>query len=112
MYESQRIIIEEKEIHYKLDKIEYTGTVWAINHGLPEPLLNHCVKKLVEHGIKKDDIKITDAPENVKIGTIVVDIWPYHLEVGRVRTVKNDSFISGSVKVIELKADPNGNYID
>lgn len=95
-----------------MEKIEYTGTVWAINHGLPEQLLNHCVKKLVEHGIKKDDIKITDAPENVKIGTIVVNIWPYHLEVERVRTVKNDSFISGSVKVIELKADPNGNYID
>lgn len=95
-----------------MEKIEYTGTVWAINHGLPEPLLNHCVKKLVEHGIKKDDIKITDAPENVKIGTIVVNIWPYHLEVERVRTVKNDSFISGSVKVIELKSDPNGNYID
>ena len=95
-----------------MEKIEYTGTVWAINHGLPQPLLNHCVKKLIEYGIKKDDIKITDAPEDVKIGTIVVDIWPYHLEVGRVRTVKNDSFISGSVKVIELKADPNGNYID
>ena len=95
-----------------MEKIEYTGTVWAINHGLPQPLLNHCVKKLIEHGIKKDDIKITDAPEDVKIGTIVVDIWPYHLEVGRVRTVKNDSFISGSVKIIELKADPNGNYID
>jgi len=95
-----------------LEKIEYTGTVWAINHGLPEPLLNHCVKKLIEHGVKKDDIKITDAPENVKIGTIIVNIWPYHLEVERVRTVKNDSFISGSVKVIELKADPDGNYID
>ena len=95
-----------------MEKIEYTGTVWAINHGLPEPLLNHCVKKLIEHGIKKDDIKITDAPEDVKIGTVVVDIWPYHLEVARVRTVKNDSFISGSVRVIELKADPNGNYID
>ncbi len=95
-----------------MEKIEYTGTVWAINHGLPEPLLNHCVKKLIEHGVKKDDIKITDAPENVKIGTIIVNIWPYHLEVERVRTVKNDSFISGSVKVIELKADPDGNYID
>ena len=92
--------------------IEYTGTVWAINHGLPEPLLNHCVKKLVDYGIKKEDIKFTDAPENVSIGTIVVDIWPYHLEVGRVRTVRNESFISGSVMVIELKADADGKYID
>ena len=94
-----------------MEKIEYTGTVWAINHGLPEPLLNHCIKKLIDHGIKKEDIKITDAPENVKIGTVVVDIWPYHLEVGRVRTVRNDSFISGSVMIIELKADAEGNYL-
>jgi len=96
----------------QLDKIEYDGTVWAINHGLPQPLLDHCIKKLVDHGIKKEDIVITDAPTGVKIGTVVVDVWPYHLEVGRVRTVRNDSYISGSVKIIELKTDPQGNYID
>ncbi len=96
----------------QLDKIEYEGTVWAINHGLPQRLLDHCVKKLIDHGIKKEDIVITDAPTGVKIGTVVVDVWPYHLEVGRVRTVRNDSYISGSVKIIELKTDPEGNYID
>ncbi len=95
-----------------MDKIEYEGTVWAINHGLPQRLLDHCVKKLIDHGIKKEDIVITDAPTGVKIGTVVVDVWPYHLEVGRVRTVRNDSYISGSVKIIELKTDPEGNYID
>jgi len=95
-----------------LEKIEYTGTVWAINHGLPEPLLNHCIKKLVDYGIKKEDIKITDAPQDVQVGTIVVNVWPYHLEVERVRTVRNESFISGSEMIIELKADAEGNYID
>ncbi len=95
-----------------MEKIEYTGTVWAINHGLPEPLLNHCIKKLVDHGIKKEDIKITDAPQDVQVGTIVVNVWPYHLEVERVRTVRNESFISGSEMIIELKADAEGNYID
>lgn len=95
-----------------MEKIEYEGIVWAINHGLPEPLLNHCIKKLVDYGIKKEDIVITDAPSDVKIGTVVVDIWPYHLEVGRVRTVRNDSYISGSVLIIELKADAEGTYID
>ena len=95
-----------------MEKIEYTGTVWAINHGLPEPLLNHCIKKLVDHGIKKEDIKITDAPQGVQVGTIVVNVWPYHLEVERVRTVRNESFISGSEMIIELKADAEGNYID
>lgn len=98
-------------IYQKLEKIEYEGTVWAINHGLPEPLLNHCIKKLIDYGIKKEDIVITDAPSDVKIGTIVVDIWPYHLEVGRVRTVRNDSYISGSVLIIELKTDAEGAYI-
>ena len=95
-----------------MDKIEYEGTVWAINHGLPIPLLDHCVKKLVDYGVKKEDIVITDAPTDVKIGTVVVDVYPYHIEVGRVRTVRNDSFISGSVMIIELKADAEGNYID
>lgn len=95
-----------------MEKIEYEGTVWAINHGLPTQLLDHCIKKLVDYGIKKEDIEITDAPTNVKIGTIVVNVWPYHLDVGRVRTVRNDSYISGSERIIELKTDPDGNYID
>jgi hypothetical protein len=94
-----------------LDRIEYEGTVWAINHGLPQTLLDHCIKKLTDYGIKKEDIVITDAPSNVKIGTVVVNVWPYHLDVGRVRTVKNDSYISGSVIIIELKTDPEGNYV-
>jgi len=95
-----------------LDKIEYEGTVWTINHGLPQPLLDHCVKKLIDFGVKKEDIVITDAPSDVKIGTIVVDVYPYHIEVGRVRTVRNDSYISGSVMIIELKADSEGKYVD
>jgi hypothetical protein len=95
-----------------LEKIEYTGIVWAINHNNPEPLVEHCIKKLQEYGIKKEDIQLTDAPENVKVGAIVVEIWPYHLDIARVRTIRNESFISGSVMQIELKADEQGTYID
>ncbi len=95
-----------------MEKIEYTGTVWAINHNNPEPLVEHCIKKLQEYGIKKEDIKLTDAPENVKVGAIVVEIWPYHLDIARVRTIRNESFISGSVMQIELKADEEGTYIE
>ena len=95
-----------------MEKIEYEGTVWAINHKYPEPLVEHSIKKLQDYGIKKEDIVLTDAPENVKIGEIVVEIWPYHLDVARVRTIRNDSFISGSVMKIELKIDAEGNYID
>ncbi len=95
-----------------MDKIEYEGTVWAINHKYPEPLVEHSIKKLEQYGIKKEDIVLTDAPENVQIGAIVVEIWPYHLDVARVRTIRNDSFISGSLMTIELKIDAEGNYID
>ena len=95
-----------------MEKIEYTGTVWAINHNNPEPLVEHSLKKLQDYGIKKEDIVLTDAPENVKVGAIVVEIWPYHLDVARVRTIRNESFISGTVMTIELKADADGNYID
>ncbi len=95
-----------------MEKIEYAGTVWVIDHNNPTPLVEHSIKKLQDYGIKKDDIEITDAPENVKIGAIVVEIWPHHLDVARVRTIRNDSFISGTVMTIELKSDAKGTYID
>jgi len=95
-----------------MDKIEYEGTVWAINHKYPEPLVEHSIKKLQQYGIKKEDIVLTDAPENVKVGSIVVEIWPYHLDIARVRKTRNESFISYSVMKIELKTDTDGNYID
>lgn len=95
-----------------MEKIEYTGIVWVIDHNNPTPLVEHSIKKLQDYGIKKDDIEITDAPENVKIGAIVVEIWPHHLDVAKVRTIRNDSFISGTVITIELKTDAKGTYID
>ena len=95
-----------------MEKIEYTGTVFLLDHKYPEPLLNHSIKKLEDLGIKKEDITITDSPEKPEIGAIVVEVFPYHLEIARVRTIRNDSFISGSVMTIELKADADGKYID
>ena len=95
-----------------MEKIDYTGTVYLLDHKYPEPLLNHSVKKLGDLGIKKEDITITDSPESPKIGSVVVEIFPYHLEVARVRTIRNDSFISGSVMTVELKTDSAGKYID
>ena len=95
-----------------MEKIEYEGTVWAINHNNPEPLVEHSIKKLQDYGVKKDDIVLTDAPDNVKVGAIVVEIWPHHLDVTRVRTIRNESFISGTVMTIELNTDAEGAYID
>ena len=95
-----------------MEKIEYDGIVWAINHNNPEPLVEHTIKKLQDYGVKKEDIRLTDAPENVKVGAVIVEIWPYHLDVGRVRTIRNESFISGTVMTIELKTNSDGKYID
>ena len=95
-----------------MEKIEYVGTVYVLDHKYPEPLINHSVKKLQQFGIKKDDIEITDAPENPKVGSIVVEVFPYHMEIARVRTIRNASFISGSITTVELKTDTEGNYID
>ena len=95
-----------------MEKIEYVGTVYVLDHKYPEPLINHSVKKLEQFGIKKDDIEITDAPEDPKVGSIVVEVFPYHMEIARVRTIRNASFISGSVATVELKTDTEGNYID
>jgi len=95
-----------------LEKIDYAGTVYLLDHKYPEPLLNHSIKKLGDLGIKKEDITITDSPESPQIGNIVVEVFPYHLEIARVRTIRNDSFISGSITTIELKANADGKYID
>ena len=95
-----------------MEKIDYAGTVYLLDHKYPEPLLNHSIKKLGDLGIKKEDITITDSPEKPKIDDIVVEVFPYHLEIARVRTIRNDSFISGSLMTVELKADANGKYID
>ena len=95
-----------------MEKIEYVGTVYLLDHKYPEPLINHSVKKLQQFGIKKYDIEITDAPENPKVGSIVVEVFPYHMEIARIRTIRNASFISGSVTTVELKTDTEGNYID
>jgi len=95
-----------------LEKIEYIGTVYLLDHKYPEPLLNHSIKKLQQLGIKKEDITITDSPENPKIGSVVVEVFPYHMEIARVRTIRNESFISGSITTIELKTDAAGKYID
>jgi hypothetical protein len=95
-----------------LEKIKYTGTVYLLDHKYPEPLLNHSFKKLQQLGIKKEDITITDSPENPKIGSVVVEVFPYHMEIARVRTIRNESFISGSLMTVELKTDVAGKYID
>ncbi|MDI1495897.1 MAG: hypothetical protein K8823_1205 [Cenarchaeum symbiont of Oopsacas minuta] len=93
------------------EKIEYKGKVWLIDNNNPKPLLNHSVEKLIEYGVTKDAITITDAPTNINVGEIVVKIWPHHLEVGRVRTIRNESFISGMVMNIDLKMDETGAYV-
>ena len=95
-----------------MEKIEYTGPVFVLDHKYPEPLLNHSIKKLGQLGIKKEDITITDSPENPQIGNIVVEVFPYHLDIARVRTIRDDSFISGSITTVELKINAAGEYID
>ena len=95
-----------------MEKIEYTGPVFVLDHKYPEPLLNHSIKKIGDLGIKKEDITITDSPESPEIGNIVVEVFPYHLDIARVRTIRNESFISGLIGTVELKTDADGKYID
>ncbi|MCH9657839.1 hypothetical protein K0U27_03935 [archaeon] len=94
-----------------MQKIDYEGTVWVLNYNNPKPLLDHAIYMLEKHGVKPEDMTITETP-TVTVGAIVVEIWPYELVIGRVRTTRNDSFISGTEFKIELKLDENGNYID
>ena len=41
-----------------LKQIEYSGTVWALSHNDPEPLVEHSIKKIQECGVQKEDIII------------------------------------------------------
>ena len=102
----------EKKSEIVLEQIEYSGTVWALSHNDPEPLIEHSIKKLEDYGVKKEDIKIVDAPDNPEVGQVVVEIWPHELVIARIRTVRGESFISGTELNIELKSDESGKYID
>ena len=102
----------EKKSETVLQQIEYSGTVWALSHNDPEPLIEHSIKKLQDYGIKKEDIKIVDAPDSPEVGQVVVEIWPHELVIARIRTVRGESFISGTELNIELKSDEAGKYID
>ena len=95
-----------------MQQIEYSGIVCALSHNDPEPLVEHSIKKIQECGVKKEDIKIVDAPENPQVGEIVVQIWPHELVIARIRTIRGESFISGTEFTLELKSDEHGNYID
>ena len=94
-----------------MQKIEYEGKVWILNNNNPQPLLDHTIHMLERHGVRREDMEITETP-TAKVGAIIVEIWPYELVIARVRTTRNDSFISGTEFTIELKLDENGNYID
>ncbi len=105
------MLYETIKNYFKLQKIDYEGTVWVLNYNNPQPLVDHTILMLKKHGIKQEDIVLTETP-TAKVGSIVVEIWPYELVIGRVRTTRNDSFISGTEFTIELKLDENGNYLD
>ena len=94
-----------------MQKIDYEGTVWVLNYNNPKPLLDHSIHMLERHGVKREDMEITETP-TAKVGSIVVEIWPYELVIGRVRSTRNDSFIRGTEFTIELKLGEDGNYID
>ncbi|RNJ76362.1 MAG: hypothetical protein EB829_00970 [Nitrosopumilus sp. H8] len=94
-----------------MQKIDYEGKVWVLDYNNPKPLLDHSIHMLERHGVRREDMEITDTPV-ADVGAIVVEIWPYELVVGRVRSTRNQSFISGTEFTIELKLDEHGNYVD
>jgi len=56
-----------------LQKIDYEGKVWVLNYNKPEPLLDHAIHMLERHGVKREDMEITETPI-VSVGAIVVEI--------------------------------------
>ena len=94
-----------------MNNLDYKPPVWILDYNNPKPLLDHAIHMLERHGIRREDMRITENPA-AEVGSLMVDIWPHELVVNRVRTIRNQSFISGTETTIELKLDENGNYVD
>ena len=41
-----------------------------------------------------------------------MQIWPHELVIARIRTIRGESFISGTEFTVELKSDEQGTYIE
>ena len=63
-----------------MEKIDYEAPVWVLNYNNPKPLLDHAIHMLERHGVKREDMVITETP-TAKVGAIVVEIWPYELVI-------------------------------
>jgi hypothetical protein len=82
--------------------MEYEGYVYLYNTGYSDEMINKSKERLLKEGIKAEDIKVIDKPENIPIGAIMVTIWAHNLEVAKIRKVINGSIISTSLYNIEL----------
>ncbi len=82
--------------------MEYEGYVYLYNTGYSEDMIKKSKEFLMKEGVKEDDIKIIDKPEDIPQGAIMVTIWAHNLEVAKVRKVVNGSIISTNLYNIEL----------
>ncbi|RMF31035.1 MAG: hypothetical protein D6752_02980 [Candidatus Nitrosothermus koennekii] len=82
--------------------MEYEGYVYLYNTGYSEDMIKKSKEFLIKEGVKEEDIKVIDKPEDIPQGAIMVTIWAHNLEVARVRKVVNGSIISTNLYNIEL----------
>ncbi|MEO9319170.1 MAG: hypothetical protein ABI361_00700 [Nitrososphaera sp.] len=59
-------------------------------------------EKLVEYGVKDDDMEIIEVPEGVPEGCVMVTIWPHYLSVSRVKRVRDGSIYAPQLFNIQL----------
>ncbi|GIU71893.1 MAG: hypothetical protein KatS3mg003_1372 [Candidatus Nitrosocaldaceae archaeon] len=82
--------------------MEYEGYVYLYNTGYSEDMIEKSKEFLIKEGVKEEDIKVIDKPEDIPQGAIMVTIWAHNLEVTKVRKVVNGSIISTNLYNIEL----------
>ena len=82
--------------------MEYEGYVYLYNTGYSEEMINKSKIFLAKEGVREEDIKVIDKPEDIPQGAIMVTIWAHNLEVAKVRKVVNGSIISTNLYNIEL----------
>ena len=63
-----------------LQQVEYSGTVWALSHNDPEPLVTHSIKKIHECGVKKEDIQIRLHEDEISYYLILFLLTMFHEE--------------------------------
>ncbi len=83
---------------------EYTGRVFLAPNTSDQEIIKKATEKLVENGIKRDDIQINYNTNELEVGDLYVSYDPPHVVVRNVYEKKSSGLVKmKSVGMLDLK---------